>query len=515
VIYRDGRPTLGFLLGEPPPNVTVTQSGSGDPRPLILVYRPGVSAAADAALRERAPAALIATDTTPTATVRPLAETVAALEQLVGARLSPIVLAGFSEGGLGTRQLLQLGADPDALVIADGTYGAPDGWRPYADRARRGTRVFVASHGIPVSVASPWRALSALTGETLPLAANTPNRPDAPVLREPFERRQYGSFIVYSYGGTHSAQGAQVLPTMIGEALARVTPASTAGVSAGAVLGGAALVGAAGVGAYYSLRPARRRRPSARELSRPTKTALIAAGAVAVPVLAYALWPKKTGAAPSGCAEQRAQAFLIRTNYLKTPGGLAAAIRYRTEQYGYFPGFGSPDDNAYSPSDYATNTTFMNLSVRLNHRIVPALKCVEATIRRECSTSYQPKALSGLRLANSYHGIEVSNHVYGIALDIDPNENPCCGCIDHWKDDPLCARPSSTEYDRMTMPECWVHVFERYGFYWLGHDPNIRDTMHFEFLGVPAQVNPSVLARSKTALVPASATELTVPDWGE
>src|SRR4029077_13290322 len=122
----------------------------------------------------------------------------------------------------------------------------------------------------------------------------------------------------------------------------------------------------------------------------------------------------------------------------------------------------------------------------LNHRIVPALKCVEAAIIKECGTGYKPQALSGLRLTNSYHGSEVSNHVYGIAIDIDPSLNPCCGCVGHWADDPLCKRPSHTEYDRMTMPECWVHVFERYGFYWLGHDPQIRDTMHFEFLGVPA-----------------------------
>jgi hypothetical protein len=37
------------------------------------------------------------------------------------------------------------------------------------------------------------------------------------------------------------------------------------------------------------------------------------------------------------------------------------------------------------------------------------------------------------------------------------------------------------------MPECWVHAFERYGFYWLGHDV-LRDTMHFEFLGDPARI---------------------------
>jgi hypothetical protein len=32
-----------------------------------------------------------------------------------------------------------------------------------------------------------------------------------------------------------------------------------------------------------------------------------------------------------------------------------------------------------------------------------------------------------------------------------------------------------------------VHAFERYGFYWLGHDV-LQDTMHFEFLGDPDRI---------------------------
>jgi hypothetical protein len=40
----------------------------------------------------------------------------------------------------------------------------------------------------------------------------------------------------------------------------------------------------------------------------------------------------------------------------------------------------------------------------------------------------------------------------------------------------------------MSMPECWIRQFERYGFYWLGRD-ELEDTMHFEFLGDPDQVS--------------------------
>jgi hypothetical protein len=90
-------------------------------------------------------------------------------------------------------------------------------------------------------------------------------------------------------------------------------------------------------------------------------------------------------------------------------------------------------------------------------------------------------------MRNTYRGGEVTNHIYGIAIDIDSAINTCCGCVKPWNEAPACKRPSKSEYDRMAMPECWVHAFERYGFYWLGHDV-LRDTMHFEFLGDPDRI---------------------------
>jgi hypothetical protein len=39
----------------------------------------------------------------------------------------------------------------------------------------------------------------------------------------------------------------------------------------------------------------------------------------------------------------------------------------------------------------------------------------------------------------------------------------------------------------MAMPRCWVSAFEKFGFYWLGHD-ELADTMHFEFLGDPRKI---------------------------
>jgi hypothetical protein len=190
----------------------------------------------------------------------------------------------------------------------------------------------------------------------------------------------------------------------------------------------------------------------------------------------------------SACNDQAPQDFLVRGNFLKAPDGNRRAIQYRTDQYGYFKGFGRPAADARSPSAYVVETTFMGLKVKMHRKVVPALACVEEEIKRSCAEHpYVAHALAGIRYKNTYRGGEVTNHAYGIAIDVDPAINTCCGCVPPWNDAPRCKRPAKTEYDRMAMPECWVHAFERFGFYWLGHDV-LRDTMHFEFLGDPDRI---------------------------
>ncbi len=188
---------------------------------------------------------------------------------------------------------------------------------------------------------------------------------------------------------------------------------------------------------------------------------------------------------PSACNEQSPQDFLVRGNFLKAVGGNQRAIQYRTDTYGFFPGFGRPPADPRPPSAFVVDTTFMGLPVRMHRKVVPALACVEEEIKRSCADHpYTAHALAGIRFKNTYRGGEITNHIYGIAIDVDPLLNTCCGCVKPWNDAPRCHRAAKSEYDRMEMPECWVHAFERYGFYWLGHDV-LQDTMHFEFLGDP------------------------------
>ena len=234
---------------------------------------------------------------------------------------------------------------------------------------------------------------------------------------------------------------------------------------------------------------------------KPSVLALEIAAAIPSSAVVEAIAPPAAPTAPveppSLCNEQTPQPFLINAHFdsFNATGGTARewkqvldkAVRYRTEHYGYVEGFGNEAWNASTPSDHARAVTFFGVSVSVHRRIAPALSCVETAIRARCAGHpYQPYVLSGLRKRNTYLNGEASNHVYGIALDVDPTRNPCCGCIGEWRESERC-RNEKTKFQRMDMPQCWVTEFERFGFYWLGH-AKIEDTMHFEFLADPSQI---------------------------
>lgn len=211
-------------------------------------------------------------------------------------------------------------------------------------------------------------------------------------------------------------------------------------------------------------------------------------------------WRERAAQGTIPCTEQAPQDFLIRANWQTTRfmepseirerrGVHERAIRYRTENYGYFQGFGRAEWNARTPMQNAVGLRLFDRPIRLNERIVPAARCAEQEIARTCTDDYQPQRLSGIRDRNTYHNGEVSNHVYGIAIDLDPRQNTCCNCVAEWRQHPLCQNEPDSIFDRMIMPECWVRSFEKYGFYWLGHD-RLMDTMHFEFLGDPDRILP-------------------------
>ena len=197
------------------------------------------------------------------------------------------------------------------------------------------------------------------------------------------------------------------------------------------------------------------------------------------------------------CPTQKPQPFLIRSNFVKhgalNPAAHEQALRYRAEQYGNVEGLGLERYNKQKAYASAVGVRFMGLPLQIHRKVAPALRCVERYLERTCTGAkerYTPRAIGGFRQANTYRGGEISNHLFGIAIDIDPNRNPCCGCVAPWPDHPACRSPHETVFERTALPRCWIEGFERFGFYWLGRDPELRDTMHFEFLGNPELLAP-------------------------
>jgi hypothetical protein len=194
------------------------------------------------------------------------------------------------------------------------------------------------------------------------------------------------------------------------------------------------------------------------------------------------------------CRTQRPQAFLERPTYVRNGAIVgdahAKAIRYRVANYGFINGMGQEAINRTSAESMATRTEFFGRAIRVNRRIVPALQCVEERIEHQCTKprdAYYPKNIGGMRVSNTIRGGEISNHLFGIAIDIDPDRNPCCHCVGDWKKDPKCAKAVKSPFERAALTHCWVDAFDHFGFYWLGRD-SLEDTMHFEFLGDPKRI---------------------------
>jgi hypothetical protein len=211
------------------------------------------------------------------------------------------------------------------------------------------------------------------------------------------------------------------------------------------------------------------------------------------------------------CWAQKILPFLVRKNFLHAGAtdsrAHTRAVRWRAEKYGYVPGLGLEAYTEAAVADHLRQTRFMGLPITLHERVVPQLACVERRIRQRCRTSqdsYHPKAIGGVRTINTYHQGEISNHLFGIAIDIDPDRNPCCHCVDPWPAHASCQKPARSIYERTELPRCWIDAFEQQGFYWLGHD-QLEDTMHFEYLADPdaprkqRQNAPRPSARRQTA----------------
>jgi hypothetical protein len=219
---------------------------------------------------------------------------------------------------------------------------------------------------------------------------------------------------------------------------------------------------------------------------------LLAIGLVApmgLPLAEAKAGGKAKGKFEHGCRVQPPQKFLERRSFVNgrvlDARKQLKAVRYLVERYGHVNEETKPI-NSKGALSQAKNIRFMGLPISVHAKIAPALTCVEKRLLQSGTGGYKARAIGGFRAANTFRGSEISNHLFGVAIDIDPDRNPCCGCVDPWPSNPICKRPGPV-YKRTSMPRKWIQAFEHFGFDWLGHD-SLEDTMHFEFLGDPDRI---------------------------
>ncbi len=83
-------------------------------------------------------------------------------------------------------------------------------------------------------------------------------------------------------------------------------------------------------------------------------------------------------------------------------------------------------------------------------------------------------------------------HSYGIAIDINPSDNPFCtdtsdpNAPTPYDPKNLCGGKNVLKTD---LPQCMIDAFKHYGFFWGGEWNSMKDAMHFEFHGDPSKLS--------------------------
>ncbi len=112
------------------------------------------------------------------------------------------------------------------------------------------------------------------------------------------------------------------------------------------------------------------------------------------------------------------------------------------------------------------SVNFLGTSIRINRQFIPSLQRIDARWRQMGASRYRVTSVGGYNCRNIAGTNRRSNHAYGIAVDINPAQNP------H-------TFPGDRNYGQTNMPPEFVQLFRSEGWGWGGNWNSSKDTMHF------------------------------------
>ena len=109
---------------------------------------------------------------------------------------------------------------------------------------------------------------------------------------------------------------------------------------------------------------------------------------------------------------------------------------------------------------------FLGSSVEINRQFAPSLQRIDARWRQMGANRYRVTSVGGYNCRNIAGKNRRSNHAYGLAIDINPAQNP------H-------TFPGDSNYGQTNMPASFRQLFLSEGWGWGGNWRSSKDTMHF------------------------------------
>lgn len=146
--------------------------------------------------------------------------------------------------------------------------------------------------------------------------------------------------------------------------------------------------------------------------------------------------------------------------------------------------FGSPGSNMI-------NYNLFGNELLINQIVAPYLDHIQKDVN-DAKTGYNFTNVTSYNNRPKIWGGGKSLHSWGIAIDINPEQNP--------------YQPGNYGPPQTDIPQKVIDIFKKYGFAWGGDWPGERDPMHFEWYG--AEISGQILDKTSSQKILTVATDI-------